>query len=66
MNGDATGGRGAAPAKPGVIPAPAVGMPGVPGVIPAPAGGMPGGLPGLPGGSAPFNLPPGFDKFSKK
>ena len=24
-----------------------------------------GGLPGL-GGSAPFNLPPGFDKFSKK
>ncbi|HWJ37386.1 MAG TPA: signal recognition particle protein [Sphingomicrobium sp.] len=34
-----------------------------------PSGGMPGlgggGLPGL-GGSAPFNLPPGFDKFSKK
>jgi signal recognition particle subunit SRP54 len=36
-----------------------------------PPGGMPGlggggaGLPGL-GGSAPFNLPPGFDKFSKK
>jgi signal recognition particle subunit SRP54 len=37
------------------------------------AGGLPdlggvggaGGLPGL-GGSAPFNLPPGFDKFSKK
>jgi len=35
------------------------------------AGGMPqmpsggGGLPGL-GGSAPFNLPPGFDKFIKK
>jgi len=35
------------------------------------AGGMPdlggagGGLPGL-GGSAPFNLPPGFNKFSKK
>ncbi len=36
------------------------------------AGGMPdlggaggGGLPGL-GGSSPFNLPPGFDKFSKK
>jgi signal recognition particle subunit SRP54 len=35
------------------------------------SGGMPdlgaagGGLPGL-GGSAPFNLPPGFDKFSKK
>ena len=36
-----------------------------------PAGGMPalgGGGPALPGlgGSAPFNLPPGFDKFSKK
>ncbi len=35
-----------------------------------PPGGMPGlgaggGLPGL-GGSSPFNLPPGFDKFSKK
>ena len=34
------------------------------------AGGMPdlggsGGLPGL-GGSSPFNLPAGFDKFSKK
>jgi signal recognition particle subunit SRP54 len=30
------------------------------------AGGMPT-LPGLPGGgSAPFNLPPGFDKFIKK
>ena len=35
------------------------------------AGGIPdlsgagGGLPGL-GGSSPFNLPPGFDKFSKK
>ena len=37
------------------------------------AGGMPdlgglgggGGLPGL-GGASPFNLPPGFDKFSKK
>jgi signal recognition particle subunit SRP54 len=37
------------------------------------AGGLPdfggtggaGGLPGL-GGSAPFNMPPGFDKFSKK
>jgi signal recognition particle subunit SRP54 len=28
------------------------------------AGGA-GGLPGL-GGSAPFNMPPGFDKFSKK
>jgi signal recognition particle subunit SRP54 len=37
-----------------------------------PSGGMPGlgggggaALPGL-GGSAPFNLPPGFDKFTKK
>lgn len=36
-----------------------------------PPGGLPGlggggaGLPGL-GGAAPFNLPPGFDKFSKK
>src|SRR6188472_4479805 len=35
-----------------------------------PPGGMPGlgggaGLPGL-GGAQPFNLPPGFDKFSKK
>ena len=37
----------------------------------APPGGLPSGgggagaLPGL-GGSAPFNLPPGFNKFSKK
>ena len=35
-----------------------------------PAGGLPGlggGGPALPGlGGAPFNLPPGFDKFSKK
>jgi signal recognition particle subunit SRP54 len=31
-----------------------------------PGGQLPGGLPGLPGGSSPFNLPPGFDKFSKK
>src|SRR6478736_4380319 len=34
-----------------------------------PPGGLPGlgggGLPGL-GGASPFNLPPGFDKFSKK
>ena len=33
------------------------------------AGGGMGGLPGLPGlggGGAPFNLPPGFDKFLKK
>jgi signal recognition particle subunit SRP54 len=29
------------------------------------AGGGPGALPGL-GGGAPFNLPPGFDKFIKK
>jgi len=29
-------------------------------------GGMPGGLPGLPSGNQTFNLPPGFDKFSKK
>jgi len=29
------------------------------------AGGLPG-LPGLGGGNAPFNLPPGFDKFLKK
>ncbi len=32
---------------------------------PPAAGGMPG-LPGLGGGNAPFNLPPGFDKFLKK
>jgi signal recognition particle subunit SRP54 len=32
----------------------------------APGGELPGGLPGLPGASSPFNLPPGFDKFSKK
>jgi signal recognition particle subunit SRP54 len=32
----------------------------------APGALPPGGLPGLPGGSAPFNLPSGFDKFSKK
>jgi signal recognition particle subunit SRP54 len=32
-----------------------------------PGGGAAGGLPGLPGaGAAPFNLPPGFDKFMKK
>ena len=32
------------------------------------AGAPPGGLPGLPGagGTQPFNLPPGFDKFIKK
>jgi signal recognition particle subunit SRP54 len=41
-------------------------MAGLPG---AGAGGGMGGLPGLPGlggGNAPFNLPPGFDKFLKK
>ena len=43
------------------------GLPGMPGGSALPPGlGAPGaGLPGL-GGSAPFNLPPGFDKFSKK
>ncbi|HEY0312405.1 MAG TPA: signal recognition particle protein [Allosphingosinicella sp.] len=34
------------------------------GMPPMPGGGL-GGLPG-PGGAAPFNLPPGFDKFMKK
>ena len=33
-------------------------------------GGLPSGqmpqIPGLPGGAAPFNLPPGFNKFTKK
>jgi len=33
----------------------------------APGGQLPGGMPGLPGLGGPgFNLPPGFDKFSKK
>ena len=33
----------------------------------APGGQLPGGLPGLPGGGAGYgNLPPGFNKFSKK
>jgi signal recognition particle subunit SRP54 len=41
-------------APPGALP---------PGGMPSPGGA--GGLPGLGGGS-PFNLPPGFDKFSKK
>jgi signal recognition particle subunit SRP54 len=36
----------------------------LPGGMPGLGGGG-GGLPGL-GGAAPFNLPPGFDKFSKK
>ena len=35
-----------------------------PGALPSGAG-VPPALPGL-GGSAPFNLPHGFDKFSKK
>ena len=42
-------------APPGALP---------PGGLPGLGGGG-GGLPGL-GGSAPFNLPPGFDKFTKK
>ena len=32
----------------------------------APGAMPPGGLPGLGGGASSFNLPPGFDKFSKK
>ena len=44
-------------APPGALP---------PGSLPGlGGGGGAGGLPGL-GGAAPFNLPPGFDKFSKK
>jgi signal recognition particle subunit SRP54 len=36
-----------------------------PGMLPPGAGrGAPPGLPGL--GGSPFNLPPGFDKFTKK
>jgi len=42
-------------APPGALP---------PGGLPG-LGGAGGGLPGL-GGASPFNLPPGFDKFSKK
>jgi len=38
---------------------------GGPGGLPGLGGGGAGALPGL-GGSSPFNLPPGFDKFSKK
>jgi signal recognition particle subunit SRP54 len=38
---------------------------GGPGGLPGLGGGGAGALPGLGGGSA-FNLPPGFDKFSKK
>jgi signal recognition particle subunit SRP54 len=33
--------------------------------LPGLGGGGAGALPGL-GGASPFNLPPGFDKFSKK
>jgi len=36
-----------------------------PGALPGLGGGGGAALPGL-GGSAPFNLPPGFDKFTKK
>ncbi len=43
-------------APPGALP---------PGGIPNLGGGAGAGLPGL-GGASPFNLPPGFDKFSKK
>ena len=32
----------------------------------APGGQLPGGMPGLPGSNTQFNLPPGFNKFSKK
>jgi signal recognition particle subunit SRP54 len=43
------------------------GPPGAPGGSPGGSAASPGGFPGLPGGgSAPFNLPPGFDKFLKK
>jgi signal recognition particle subunit SRP54 len=35
------------------------------GMPPMPGGGL-GGLPGPGAGAAPFNLPPGFDKFMKK
>jgi signal recognition particle subunit SRP54 len=43
-------------APPGALP---------PGGLPRLGGGGASGLPGL-GGASPFNLPPGFDKFSKK
>ena len=44
------------------------GMPDLGGLMGGGAGGAApgGGLPGLPGGNTPFNLPPGFDKFIKK
>jgi signal recognition particle subunit SRP54 len=43
------------------------GLPGMPGAgaMPPGIGGGGAALPGL-GGASPFNLPPGFDKFSKK
>jgi signal recognition particle subunit SRP54 len=41
------------------------GMGGPGGMGGEPGGGAPPGLPGL-GGAAPFNLPPGFEKFMKK
>jgi signal recognition particle subunit SRP54 len=41
-----------------------LGGPGAAGGLPGLGGAGAGGLPGL--GSSPFNLPPGFDKFSKK
>ncbi len=38
-----------------------------PGAVPPGIGGPGGGgLPGLPGGAAPFGMPPGFDKFGKR
>jgi len=43
-------------APPGALPS---------GAMPGLGGGAGAPLPGLGGGS-PFNLPPGFDKFSKK
>lgn len=45
------------------------GLGGLPGGLPGAGAMPPGGIPGLPGaggGGAPFNLPPGFDKFIKK
>src|SRR5688572_24242150 len=40
---------------------------GMEGLMGGGAGAAPPGLPGLPGaGGAPFNLPPGFNKFTKK
>ncbi|SMF76008.1 signal recognition particle protein [Allosphingosinicella indica] len=39
---------------------------GLGGMLGGAGGALPPGLPGPGGGSAPFNLPPGFDKFLKK